>query len=130
MAEQFDINTRLDPKDQAILASRASYRELRPGPRVGDYCIMADGTFRRFTHDWGNDIQVTSQTGGEESFYLDDFGNMSYSGGLSSAVAKTNLVQQRGLRAGTCWFFHLDRHTAHNGVRAEVPCRVYAEVLP
>ncbi len=128
MAEAFEINTRLDPKDQAILASRVAYRELRAGPRVGDFCIMADGALRRFTHDWGKDIQVNSETG-DGSFYLNDFGMMSYSGGMSPAVLKTKLALIEGLRAGSCWFFHHDQHRAHNGVQASLPCRIYAEAV-
>lgn len=128
MAEAFEINRKLDNKDAAMLASRVTYRELRAGPRVGDYCIMADGTVRRFTHDWGKDIQVTSEQG-DQSFYLDDFGSMSYSGGMSPGIAKATLALQYGLRAGSCWFFHHDRHVAHNGVQASIPCRVYAKVV-
>ncbi len=129
MTAPFEINTQLDNRDAAILASRVSYRELRAGPRLGDYCIMLDGSVRRFTHDWGNDIQTTSGTG-DESFYLNDFGMMSYSGGMSPGVAKAHLVLRSGLREGSCWFFHHDRHVAHNGVKARIPCRIYAEVAP
>jgi hypothetical protein len=128
MTTAFEINTHLDPKDQAILASRVTYRELRAGPRVGDFCIMADGSLRRFAHDWGKDIQTTSKDE-SGSFYLNDFGELSHSGGLEPGLPKSRIVRQEGLREGSCWFFHHDRAFAHNGVQASIPCRVYVEVV-
>lgn len=120
--------TELDDVDEDILLMRATRRAQKPGPRVGDYCIMSDGDVRRFTHDWDDSIQLTPP-GEAGSFYLDASGNLDYSGGLVPAIDKSRLRPRTELREGPCWFFHHDRHRADNGVTALIPCRVYEEIV-
>jgi len=54
-----------DEKDRAIRDARIAMWSERTGPRVGDFVVMSEGDVRRFTHDWGDDIQVTSGIGGD-----------------------------------------------------------------
>lgn len=110
-----------DEQDQSILTQRQQAFDTREGPRVGDFVIFPDGTYNRFSHDWGNDIQ-TSKGG---SFYLSK-SHMSFSGGLDPAIDKGQLTPLSETRNGQCWFFHHDYHTAHNGVDTRVKCRVFA----
>ncbi|WP_409562190.1 hypothetical protein RLW55_01310 [Hyphomicrobium sp. B1] len=119
--------TDLDDRDEDILFERVTRRAHIKGPRVGDFCIMKTGETRRFTHDWGDALQVTvrDQAG---SFYFASTGNLDYSGSLDPAIRKTNLEECEGLREGAVWFFHHNEHRAHNGVAAMIPCRVYREI--
>lgn len=122
----------LDTIDGEILAKRIAGFNRFKGPRVGDFVIMPDGQYRRFTHNHGkHGLQTTcgsdnadaSRSGGA-SFYLGHFG-MDYSGGLDPCVKQENLVLTEEVRDGHAWFFHHDRARAHNGVEFTVPCRVY-----
>jgi|GEM_PF-5726157 len=115
---------KFDAIDEAILDKRFARFIARGGPAVGDYVIMPDGDYRRFTYDWGDDIQTTSGCG-NESFYLTAGGAMDYSGGLDDAIPKAQLIHCEEYKPGTVWFFHHDDHRAHNGVYVQVPCRVY-----
>jgi hypothetical protein len=115
--------TELDFEDLEILNRRQLLFDKKQGPRVGDFVIFPDGTFHRFTEDWGEDIQTVAA--GQGSFYLGD-GYMDYSGGLDPAIPKTKLSEVSGqTRRGWCWFFHHGRAMAHNGVHTTVFCRLY-----
>ncbi|MEH2525842.1 MULTISPECIES: hypothetical protein [unclassified Bradyrhizobium] len=118
--------SQLDQRDQNILAARVTAWEGVQGPRVGDYVIMPDGEYRRFTHDWGADIQTTCK-GASGSFYFGT-GYMDYSGGLDPALLKSRLVPTDEIKPGPVWFFHHNERRAHNGVYALVDCRVYRYV--
>jgi hypothetical protein len=114
-----------DERDATILAQRTESWDKRPGPRVGDFVQFPDGYVGRFTHDWGDAIQTTCrQFPGDVSFYFGD-GYCSYSGALDPAVSKTRLEHTGCTARGVVWFFHHDLSRAHNGVKAEIPCRVY-----
>lgn len=113
-----------DEKDIEILERRLAKWNERKGPRVGDWVIMQDGTVRRFTHNWGDDIQTTYPKFGLGSFYLGD-GSMSYSGSLDSAIPKDTLTDTGEIRNGDCWFFKHDLWGAHRGVHFQVPCRIF-----
>ena len=122
------MSTVFDEKDRAIRDARIAMWSGRTGPRVGDFVVMSEGDVRRFTHDWGDDIQVTSGIGGDGSFYFTRDGFMDYSGGLHPPILKTKLVDLNQTRMGHAWFFHHDERRAHNGVTCSVPCRVYRVV--
>jgi len=109
-----------DDRDATIKARRLAAWNTRNGPRVGDFVIMPDLTYQRFSHDWGDSIQ-TSEGG---SFYLGE-GYASFSGGLNPSVPKSRLVLTDEIREGSFWFFHHDFMRAHNGVYFTAPCRVY-----
>lgn len=117
---------RFDDRDAEIRRERMEARALLLGPRVGDFVRMpGEDGLRRFTYDWGDDIQTTWGPNSDGSFYLCVGGGMSYSGGLDPAILKSRLIDTGEVRDGRCWFFHHAFQQAHNGVHTRVPCRVY-----
>ena len=118
-----------DQTDKEILKKSVALWDAREGIRVGDFVEMPDGSLRRFTHDWGDGIQTTSGfQPGDQSFYFSD-GYMDFSGSLDPCILKTKIVDTGKMIDGNVWFFHHGQVQAHNGVHAQVPCRVY-EVVP
>jgi hypothetical protein len=116
---------RFDQRDEEIKSERVALWNARTGPRVGDFVIMPDGTTRRFTYAWDDDIQTTSKTyPGDASFYFAG-ACCSFSGSLNPGLPKKHLVDTGDVREGAVWFFHHDQARAHNGVRTTIPCRVY-----
>src|SRR5436305_1235154 len=83
-----DLNPELDARDFETLHHRAEAYAMRQHAQVGDFVEMLDGKLRRFTYDWGDDIQVTS---GEGSFYITVLG-ADYSGAFDPSIAKNKLV--------------------------------------
>lgn len=116
-----------DEVDAALMAERAVRRALIPGVRVGDFCVMADGSVRRFTHHWGDSLQVTYEDM-PGSFHCCWNGALSYSGALAPSVPVSSLQLREGLQDGACWIFHHDLSGAHRGVSGVIPCRVYEVV--
>jgi hypothetical protein len=119
--------THLDERNAEILNNRIAALDQINGPRVGDFVLMLDGTLRRFTHDWGEDIQTTL-FGQEDwqrcqSFYLGE-GYVNYSGGLDSAIRKDHL-HLTGTKKGNFWFFKDDIWGAGRGISVSAPCRIY-----
>lgn len=116
----------IDETDKAKLADRAKARESLTGPLVGDYVVMPDGTLRRFTHDWGDEIQTTVKGFQyDASFHIGRDGYMSFSGSLDRGVPKDRLTLTGEVKDGSCWFFSHDYAEGGNGVRVTLPCRVY-----
>lgn len=111
---------RFDAVDGAILHDHLTAWARRHGPRVGDFVQMPDGKARRFSHDWGDSIQVSE--GG--SFYLDE-GAVSFSGGLEPSIPKSLLWDTLAPKNGDFWFFHHNHARAHNGVYFRAPCRQF-----
>lgn len=122
---------KLDNEDLKIQTYRNQQRAKISGPRVGDYIKMLDGSLRRFTHDWGDGLQTTvgqnHPCNGDESFYLCDNGALSFSGSLDPSIDLSKIADTGKTKIGNCWFFHRDYATAHNGVHAEVDCRIYKQ---
>jgi hypothetical protein len=115
-------------KDQRLISDRRESFDDIDGPRVGDFLKTADGTYHRFTHDWGDSIQTTSASyPAHGSFYLGE-GYVSYSGGLDPAIDKKILRRILETREGRFWFFSGDSPRAHNGIYFNIPCRVYEKV--
>ncbi len=114
----------LDEKDKGLLAERIEARAKVEGPAVGDWLITPAGLLR-FTHDWGDSIQTTVRPGYDASFYVTQCGHMSFSGSLASAIDKSLIEATEEMRDGACWFFSHEYAEASNGVRVEVPCKVY-----
>jgi hypothetical protein len=123
--DYYSVRPQFDERDQEIRAERCAEWTSREGPCVGDYVIMPNGELRRFTHDWGGDIQTTWK-GEAGSFYFGKGGYCSYSGSLDSAIPKALLHPLDEWKAGAVWFFHHDSARAHNGVHTTIPCRVYS----
>lgn len=115
---------KFDERDADILHERTKRRETRTGPRIGDFIRMLDGRLMRFSHDWGDDIQISE--GG--SFYLSEGGGLSFSGGLEPPILKSTIVDTGEQRDGWVWFFHHGVSGAHRGVRCALPCRVYRQI--
>jgi hypothetical protein len=123
------VRPEIDERDREILADRQAAYERRPGPRVGDWVLMPDGSARRFTYDWGDGLQTTCGDGDAGSFYIGD-GYLSYSGTLDHTIPRERLRECPGdALPGRVWFFHHDWHRADNGVHFEIPFRVF-QVLP
>lgn len=113
-----------DEKDQSILDQRMKSWDERKGPRVGDWVIMANGEYRRFTHEWPDGLQVGDHPGDCGSFYLGK-GHVSYSGGLDRLISTESLELTTEMKDGRFWFFHHHNVEAHNGVWFSAPCRVW-----
>jgi len=119
-----------DQRDQEIANKRLEAFNRIPGMRVGDFCIMPDGAYERFSYDWGDAIQTCT----EGSFYLgldhsSGCGYASMSGGLNPCIEKTRIEEMPEVRDGTFWFFHHDIQGAHRSVQMKMPCRVF-RVMP
>ena len=121
------MNIEFDEQDQVILDERIVEWNKVEGPRAGDYVIMPDGEYRRFTYDWRDNLQTTVSRVKDHyqaSFYF--FGSgMSFSGSLDRAIFKDMLELTPEVKDGAAWFFHHGESGAHRGVHFNVPCRVY-----
>ncbi len=117
----------MDERDHQILAKRQALRNKKKNPRIGDYCLLLDGTLRRFTHNWGDSIQTTPEKQ-EGSFYLSDEGLADYSGGLDRSIPLSRFILTKETKKGNFWFFHHNEYKAHNGVYFELDCRVYQQI--
>lgn len=118
-----------DHIDESIRQLRLAAWRARTGPRVGDYVEMLDGTLRRFTHDWDDEIQTTSGFQAQDaSFYFTSTGHCSFSGSLDPSIPKARLVETEQSKEGRVWFFHHDHAGASRGVHCSIPCRVYRQV--
>lgn len=114
-----------DERDAAIVAERVVKWNARAGPRVGDFVKLKDGSFRRFAHDWGEDIQPThAQYGG--TFYL-GAGGCEHSGGLDQAIPKASLKATGEEKEGRIWIFHHDQWGGGRAVYTDIKCRVFQQ---
>lgn len=109
-----------DKNQQILQESMAAYNKRR-GPRVGDFLRNPDGTFTRFTHDWGDHIQTG---GGSNSFYLGN-GYCSYSGSLDTGIMKADIVRTKETKKGMIWFFNEGWSGPNRAVHYEVDFRVF-----
>lgn len=109
-----------DERDEEILTQRINELDAVSTPRCGDFVRFADGHLERISHVWDDGVQ-TSEGG---SFYLGS-GYVSFSGGLNPAIPMDELQLSSENHSGSCWFFHHDYFTAHNGIRAEIAFRIY-----
>jgi hypothetical protein len=107
-----------------ILKERFERFEKRTGPRIGDYLILPNGCKRRFTHDWGAEIQITLW-GICGSFYLSHGGGVSFSGGLDSGLSVEKMVKTEEVQMGKFWFFANNEVRAHNSIDVLMPCAVW-----
>ncbi|CAB4168879.1 hypothetical protein UFOVP1516_37 [uncultured Caudovirales phage] len=111
----------LDEIDVEILNYRKARFNEVPGPRVGDFVVMPDGSYERFSHKHYDGLQTTE--GG--SFYLNDTGKAGFSGGLNPTILNEHLELTKQKKLGNFWFFHHDMARAHNAVYVVVDCDVY-----
>ncbi len=120
----------LDETDQAIVDRRMATLNTRPGPRVGDFVIFADGTERRISEKWDEFVQTSDLAGDMAGRYYLSAAGLSYSGGLYPGILAETLTDTGETREGSAWIFHHDRHRAHNGVNFSASFRVFTSTLP
>ena len=113
-----------DDRDAEILKQSQHEFDAKEGPRVGDFVRMPDGELRRFTHDWGLDIQTTIKGNVDTSFYFHR-GFCSFSGSLDPAIPKANLTVIPEVMEGSIWFFHHGQSGAHRGVYTKAKFRMF-----
>ena len=112
-----------DDLDRAIAQRRLKVWDRKSKPRVGDYVIMPDGSYERFSYDWGKGIGI--QTCNSGSFHLNSIGSASMSGGLNPIVPYEKIERTNKKKEGTFWIFHHGSSGAHKGVGIKAWCRVY-----
>ena len=116
----------LDKWAESIRQQRIAAREGYEGPRIGDFINLEDGRTLRFSHDHGKDFGMQVSVDG--SYYFNQFGDLSFSGGLEPAIPYAHIQQTSKERDGACWFFSHDHAMKDNGVHTVIPCRVFNEV--
>ena len=114
-------------KNTALLAEIITEWNGRAGPRVGDYIRVADGSYRRFTHNLSAGIQTTIQ-GHRGSFCIGRGGFVSFSGSLDLPTPKSRIGLTNETQDGEFWFFSRSHAEAHNAVYCSIPCKVYKEL--
>lgn len=103
----------LDDTDKAIYFERVeALRDKAGTPQVGHFVRFGDGTHRRISHDWGDEVQTSD--GG--SFHLSASGDLSFSGSLYPSIPTESLSSTGEYKTGGAWFFSHDHRIAHNGV--------------
>jgi hypothetical protein len=117
-------NNSIDEYNYAILLQRFKAFELKTGPRIGDFLVLENGNVKRFTHDWGAEIQTTLW-GEAGSFYIGGEGCVSFSGGLDCALPKSSMELTTEVKMGSFWFFYRNEVKAHNGLNVLIPCAVW-----
>lgn len=111
----------LDDINAKILKERTARFNSKVEARVGDYVVMPDGSYERFSHKYSNGLQTS--VGG--SFYLNENGIAGFSGGLNPFIPNVNLILTEDLKNGEFWFFHHDIARAHSAVYVTIECRVW-----
>jgi hypothetical protein len=116
--------------DEIQAQIRAAW-EARKGLRVGDVIEMLDGTVRRFTYDWGTQIQTTMPRTadlGPERYYIGKTASADYSGALDYAIPYRCIVPTARTVEARFWHWKEGISGAGRGVDFTLPCRVYAQV--
>lgn len=118
-----DLNESQFIRQYNILAKCLTKFNTFDGPRMGDFVLMPDNTYRRFCADWDTEIQITpAETSG--SFCINS-GYCDYSGTLEPCIPKDKLRFIHEYKLGRVWFFLNGVPAAHCGIDAEIPCRVF-----
>ena len=109
-------------------------KELIQGPRIGDYIFLKNGNLERFSHDWGDSLQTSS----DGSFCLTSDGTVSFSGGLNPGIQKSKIKEtyvdhyndHTGFSGmtGKFWVYYNGRLCANCAVYVNLDCRVYKEL--
>jgi hypothetical protein len=107
--------------NEEILTERVELFDQQIGPRVGDYIRLKSGKLTRITSSG-------MSTGGEDggSYYLNELGNFSYSGGLHNInISKHDLVDTGETIDGPIWFFNNGIMRPRNKAEFNIQCRIY-----
>ncbi len=97
----------LDDINAKILKERTFRFNSKVVPRVGDYVVMPDGSYERFSHKYSDGLQTA------------------VGGGLNPFIPNVNLILTEDLKNGEFWFFHHDIARAHSAVYVTIECRVW-----
>lgn len=109
------------------LAARDKLISLDQGPKIGDYIYLKNGSLRRFTHDWGDSLQVTCENSGDTSFSLGSSGYISFSGSLDPSIQKEKIKHCYTKMPGRVWVWLDGRSGADRAVYCNIECRVFRE---
>src|SRR5690606_10370835 len=119
----------LDARDFDTLTRRQKGLDGRTGPGVGDFVTMPEGELRRITYirPWPEgpvyaQLDYPALCG---SYYLDENGQVSYSGGLTPGIPLDALEPTDQKLGGSVWFYHHERPAPFNGVGAVAKFRVW-----
>jgi len=125
----------MDEIDQYLLAERQEKWDAITGVRPGDWCVLPDGSERRFA-DTGYSLESKSGEGGTRQFlphpkWPDQLlGRPRFIGWFdkSKSPNAVRTQQQQETKPGSFWFFHHDQKLAGNDVIVSIPCRVFKHV--
>lgn len=118
-------NSHLDETDKKIFDQTADAWAALPNekPRVGDFLIMRDGSYKRFCYVRRTTAQTTTAL--EENYYAGRCGSVSYSGGMEPGVECDALRRETPTKNGQFWFFHHGQSGPGRKVNFMMPCRVW-----
>lgn len=119
-----DLNESQILRQWNVLCKHVAMFNTLDGPRVGDYVELPNGDLRRIcvTHFDGDAQMTPSETSG--SFNIDG-GACDYSGTCGDVFKLIELRFLHRYKLGSVWFFKDGMPTAHSGIDAEVPMRIY-----
>lgn len=117
---QTDAEVIPDDQDETLAKEYLKKWDEYLSPRVGDYIIMPDGTYERFSHDWIDSLQTSP--GG--SFHLGD-GFTSFSGALNPSIPIEDIHPIDFKMCGNFWMWHHGFPGYHNAVGVTALCRVF-----
>jgi hypothetical protein len=107
--------------NEELLLDRTIKYDKDTSPRVGDFLLLPNGEYDRFTYKGGNHLQTGGICG---SYYLGN-GYETYSGSLDRGIKLVDIEFADNFKTGKVWFFNHDIARAHNGVYFEIKQRVY-----
>lgn len=101
-------------------------QESKLAPRAGDFLLLPNGTYFRFTVviQYKDQIHLQASHGG--SFYF-SYGYMDMSGTCGDKIDIESIELTDEEKLGSCWIFDREVARAHNGVHLKVPCRVWKQ---
>lgn len=108
-----------------LLKEREKRFNEKSGPRVGDYVLLPNGKYDRFTQEYENKDWIQAGGSSESSFYFFPSGGLTYSGTLNEGYPRKDLILTSETKDGKCWFFDRDRGAANNGVYFRSTFRVF-----
>ncbi len=120
-------------KNVQLIAARKTAFNAIEGPRVGDFLILGEEEYRRFTYDWGDSLQTTPARYASHysaSFYMCSSGHADFSGSLDPSIPKSEFILTDETKLGTFWMFHEGIPGAGRGVNFQLACRVFKRVVP
>lgn len=119
------MNNIIDTIDSEIILKRSNlYNKKWCEPRVGDV-VIRDGYHFRIAKIWfGESFQMTLKDD-PGSFYLNDSGEASYSGGLGENFPLGRLVLTNVVLDGDFWIFRHNKMRAHNVTKFQMGVSFY-----